>query len=136
MLKFSVIGFLGKDAETKSINGKTVIEFSVAHSERGKDNNGNATSKSVWVSCSQWSDNTKLVPYLLKGTQVFVEGNGELRQWTTNDGKSGANLTLRVSHIQLLGNSNNQSQGSSEQNFKQNLGNKSTDFNDADSVPF
>ena len=134
-MKFTVLGYLGKDAETKSINGKTVIEFSVAHSEKGKDSNGNATSKSVWVSCSQWSDNTKLVPYLLKGTQVFVEGNGELRQWTTNDGKIGSNLSLKVTNIQLIGNSNNQSQGSSEQNFKDKVGDKPTQFQD-DSAPF
>lgn len=136
MLKFSIIGYLGKNCEIKDAAGKTLLDFSVATSEKVKDGNGGYKDKTTWISCAYFVNNTNLAPYLVKGCQVYCEGRGELRQWTSQDGKAGANLSMVVTNIQLLGNGNNQSQGSSEQNFKQNLGNKSTDFNDADSAPF
>ena len=41
MIKLQVIGNLGKDCIVKEVNGKNVINFSVAHSERYKDAQGN-----------------------------------------------------------------------------------------------
>ncbi len=41
MIKLQVIGNLGADCIQKEINGKTVINFNVAHSERFKDAQGN-----------------------------------------------------------------------------------------------
>ncbi len=41
--------------------------------------------------------------YLKKGTQVYVEGTPDIRTYTTNDGRQGASLSLRVSSVQLLG---------------------------------
>ena len=37
MIKLQVIGNLGADCIQKEINGKTVINFNVAHSEKFKD---------------------------------------------------------------------------------------------------
>jgi single-strand DNA-binding protein len=57
-----------------------------------------------------------VAPYLKKGTQVYVEGNPEVRTYTKNDGTFGASLTLRVLSVQLLGgNRSEQSGGYSEQ---------------------
>ncbi|HZI01095.1 MAG TPA: single-stranded DNA-binding protein, partial [Flavisolibacter sp.] len=38
-----------------------------------------------------------------KGTQVFVEGNPEVRSFQRNDGTAGASLSLRIREVQLLG---------------------------------
>ena len=103
MLKLNVIGHLGKDAIVNNVNGKSVINFSVAHSEKIRDAQGNTTDKTVWVECAYWTDRVAIAPYLKKGTQVYAEGNGDIRSYTTNDGRSGTNLTLRVLNIQLLG---------------------------------
>lgn len=103
MLKLNVIGHLGKDAIVNNVNGKSVINFSVAHSEKIKDAQGNQTDKTVWVECAYWTDRVAIAPYLKKGTQVYAEGNGDIRSYTTNDGRSGSNLTLRVLNVQLLG---------------------------------
>ena len=43
-----------------------------------------------------------MAPYLKKGTQVYAEGQPEVRTWESN-GKNGASLTMRVSSVQLLG---------------------------------
>ena len=69
-----VIGNLGKDAIANNVNRNTVINFSVASTERFKDAQGNIKDKTTWVECSQWTESTGLLPYIKKGAQVFVEG--------------------------------------------------------------
>ena len=103
MIKLQVIGNLGKDCITNNVNGKTVMNFNVAHTEKFRDAQGNQKDKTIWVECAYWTDRTGIAPYLRKGTQVYVEGNPEVRTYTKNDGTFGASLTLRVQSVQLLG---------------------------------
>lgn len=103
MIKMQVIGNLGKDCVTNAVNGKNVINFSVAHTEKYKDQQGNQKDKTIWVECAYWTDRTGIAPYLKKGTQVYVDGSPEVRTYAKNDGTTGASLTLRVSFVQLLG---------------------------------
>jgi single-strand DNA-binding protein len=103
MIKLQVIGNLGKDALVNNVNGKNVINFTVAHTERFKDAQGNVKDKTTWVDCAYWTDRTAVAPYLKKGTQVYVEGQPDVRTYTTQDGRQGATLSLRVLSVQLLG---------------------------------
>lgn len=103
MIKMQVIGNLGKDCVVNTVNGKNVINFTVAHTEKYKDSQGNNQEKTTWVDCAYWTDRTAIAPYLQKGQQVFVEGNPEVRSFTRNDGTAGASLSLRVREVQLLG---------------------------------
>ena len=99
MLKLTILGHLGKDAVVNTVSGKTVINFSAAHSEKQKD----GQAKTTWVECAYWTEKTAIATYLKKGTQVYVEGNGELKEYAKKDGTSGSNITCRVANIQLLG---------------------------------
>lgn len=101
MIKLQVIGHLGKDAATNQVSGKTVINFSVAHTEK-YTSNGEKHEKTTWVECAYWTDKTAIAPYLKKGTMVYAEGSAEVRTWESN-GKSGASLQMRVVSVQLLG---------------------------------
>jgi single-strand DNA-binding protein len=103
MIKLQVIGNLGKDCVTNTVNGKNVINFNVAHTEKFKDAQGNQKERTTWVECAYWTDRTGIAPYLRKGTQVYVEGTPEVRTYPKNDGTTGASLTLRVLNVQLLG---------------------------------
>jgi len=103
MIKLMVIGNLGKDCIVNTVNGKNVINFNIAHTEKFKDSTGAQREKTTWVECAYWTDRTGISPYLKKGTQVYVEGTPEVRTYQTNDGKSGASLSLRVQNVQLLG---------------------------------
>jgi single-strand DNA-binding protein len=103
MIKLMVIGNLGKDCLVNTVNGKNVINFSVAHTEKFKDSSGAQREKTTWVECAYWTDRTGIAPYLKKGTQVYAEGSPEVRTYQTQDGKSGASLTIRVQSVQLLG---------------------------------
>src|ERR1700751_3480661 len=102
MIKLQVIGNLGKDCVTNTVNGKNVINFSVAHTEKFKDAQGNSKDKTIWVECAYWTDRTGIASYLKKGTQVYVEGSPEVRTYQTQDGKQGVALSLRISSVQLL----------------------------------
>ena len=106
MIKLQAIGNLGKDCVTNTVNGKSVINFNVAHTEKYRDAQGNQKDKTIWVECAYWTDKTAIAPYLRKGTQVYVEGNPEVRTYQKSDGTTAASLTLRVQSVQLLGTRN------------------------------
>lgn len=108
MIKMQVIGNLGKDAIVNAVNGKNFINFTVAHTEKYKDSTGNQQEKTTWVDCAYWTDRTAIAPYLTKGTQVFVEGQPEVRSFKRNDGTDAASLGLRVREVQLLGGKRNE----------------------------
>lgn len=110
MIKAQVIGNLGKDCIVNSVGGKNVINFSVAHTEKFKTAQGETKDKTIWVECAYWTDKTGIAPYLKKGQQVYVEGQPDVRTYTTNDGKQGATFSLRVSQVQLLGSTQQQPQ--------------------------
>lgn len=103
MIKMQVIGNLGKDCVVNTVNGKNVINFTVAHTEKYKDSQGNQQEKTTWVDCAYWTDRTAVAQYLTKGKQVYVEGQPEARSFQRNDGTPGSSLSLRVREIQLLG---------------------------------
>jgi hypothetical protein len=50
MIKLTAIGHLGKDCTVNSVNGKNVINFTVAHSEKFKNNEGVQVDKTTWLS--------------------------------------------------------------------------------------
>ena len=117
MIKLQVIGNLGKDCIVKEINGKTVINFSVAHSERFKDAQGMQKEKTTWVECAYWTDRTAVAPYLLKGQTVFAEGTPDVDTYTNKDNQTTAVLRMRVQNVQLVGNKNSgENQGTTPAN--------------------
>src|SRR3954470_9847162 len=118
MIKLQVIGNLGKDCIVKEVNGKNVINFSVAHSERFKDAQGNQKERTTWVECAYWTDRTAVAQYLTKGRTVFAEGAPEADAYTNKEGQVAATLRMRVQTVQLLG-------GNSGDNSGANTGNVS-----------
>lgn len=106
MLQLTIIGHLGAEAELKEISGKKVINFSVAHSESYKDAQGQKASRTTWVKCAFWryaGASTEVAKYLLKGTQVMVQGVPSIEVYTNNDNKTIGVLKLRVQTVELLG---------------------------------
>ena len=116
MIKLQIIGNLGKDCIVKEINGKHVINFSVAHTERFKDSQGVQKERTTWVECAYWTDRTAIAPYLLKGTTVFAEGSPEAESYTNKEGQPAVTLRMRVQNIQLLGGGNKDNQGANQGN--------------------
>lgn len=102
MLKLTIIGNLGKDAETKTFNGATYAVFSVAHTEKSGDN-----ATTTWISCTKRiGEDSRLVDYLKKGTKVYADGNFSIKEYTS-DGVKKTSINLWVSSIELLSKSEN-----------------------------
>jgi len=105
MIKLQIVGNLGKDCIVKEVNGKTVINFSVAHTERYKDSQGAQKERTTWVECAYWTDKTAVAQYLTKGKTIYAEGSPEADAYMNKDNQAAATLRMRVQNIQLLGGS-------------------------------
>lgn len=103
MLKASVIGYLGKDCVVQQHGTDSVINFSVAHTDKFKDASGQKYEKTTWISCSYWTEKTAIAQYLRKGTLVYLDGVPEAKNWKDKQGESKAYINMRVYSIQLLG---------------------------------
>lgn len=141
MLKMSAIGHLGKDCIVKEVNGKNVINFTVAHTEKFKDAQGVLKEKTTWLECAYWSDRVAIAPYLLKGTQVYVEGSPSADGYIDKNNQARATLRLRVDKIELLGSKQGNGGGGNQQSAAPSAPapqsqNNSTMNDAADDLPF
>lgn len=103
MIKLQIVGNLGKDCIVKEVNGKNVINFSVAHTEKFKDSQGNPKERTTWVECAYWTDRTAVAEYLKRGKMVYAEGSPEADAYTNKENQPAATLRMRVQNLQLLG---------------------------------
>ena len=103
MIKLQIVGNLGKDCIVKEVNGQNVINFSVAHTERYKDRQGNQKERTTWVECAYWTDKTAVAQYLTKGKTVYAEGSPEAEAYMNKENQPSSTLRMRVQNIQLLG---------------------------------
>lgn len=113
-----VIGHLGKDAEVKYHGTESVISFSVAHTDKWKDN-GVPKERTTWVSCSWWVESTTVAQYMKKGTQVYMEGIPEAKSYKNKQGESQPYLNLRVFSLQLLSSGKRDGEGGQPANNTQ-----------------
>ena len=68
--RMTVYGFLGKDAEFKDVNGKRIMELSIASNHKIKGND-----VTVWRKITFWDDShRKIENYLRKGSALIVSG--------------------------------------------------------------
>lgn len=106
MLKTIIAGNLGGAAEVRTLDGgRTVISFSVAHTDTWTNKNGVKNSKTTWARCSLWRNegqSIKISEYLTTGRPVIVEGSVEARAWSDKDGNAQASLELTVRNIELI----------------------------------
>lgn len=140
MIKLQIVGNLGKDCIVKEVNGKNVINFSVAHTERFKDGSGNLKERTTWVECAYWTDKTAVAPYLKKGKMVYAEGAPEADAYTNKENQPAATLRMRVQSLQLLGGGDspqgNANTPSQHGNTNQPAGTAMSEMNAADDLPF
>jgi single-strand DNA-binding protein len=112
MIRISVIGRLGQDAVVNNVNGKTVINFSMAYSEKYKNQQGEDVDRTTWVSCAYWTDKLNVSNYLKKGTLIYMEGKPEAKTYLNDKTKETvAQLHARVSSLQLLSGKQDENNG-------------------------
>lgn len=103
MLKAEIIGTIGADAEVKDFSGKKYVSLSVACNDYAKDQQGNRTEMTTWVSVLWYGDGGGLLPYLKKGAKVFIRGNLKAKAYTDKHGSAQASININASEVQLCG---------------------------------
>ena len=107
MIKVEIIGNLGADAMLQVVNGNKFVSFRVANTDAWTDKQTGEIKKSTqWISCSLNGDGGALLPYLKKGTKVFVRGNAQFVVFSSAKSRQmevGVNLYVR--EIELRGGS-------------------------------
>lgn len=95
----SFAGYLGRDAEVRTVGDNKVCNFSIAVRTGWGDR-----ESTLWVSCALWGERgDKLSQYLTKGSAVTVSGDVDIRQYDKKDGTAGAEMTCNVQRITLQG---------------------------------
>ncbi len=103
MLKAEIIGTIGADAEVKEFGGKKYVSFSVACTEYSKDQKGNKTEYTTWVSILWYGDGGGLLPYLKKGAKIFIRGNLRTKVYSDKNGTPQVSVSVNASEVQLCG---------------------------------
>jgi len=102
--KVILIGHLGRDAETAyTASQVAVTKFSVATNRRWKDQaTGEWKEETDWTRVVLWRGEN-VAPYLVKGTQVYVEGRLQTRSYDDKDGKKVWATDVVADEVILLG---------------------------------
>ena len=81
--QLTIIGFIGRNAETKSLaNGTPVTKFSVATTRSWKDEKGEWKDKTQWHTVVAFGQGfAQMASRLVKGAHIFVQGELATREY-------------------------------------------------------
>lgn len=102
--KVILVGNLGRDPEMRFLpNGDAVCNFSVATTESWKGKDGQKQEKTEWHRCNAFRKLAEIAgEYLKKGSQVYIEGRLQTREWE-KDGVKRTQTEVIVSEMRMLG---------------------------------
>ena len=102
--KVILIGNLGRDPETRYLpNGDAVANISVATTETWKDKSGEKQEKTEWHRVTLYRRLGEIAgEYLKKGSQVYIEGRIEYREYE-KDGQKRYATDVIASEMKMLG---------------------------------
>jgi single-strand DNA-binding protein len=113
--KVSLLGHLGKDAETKfTPSGVAKTSFTLATNRRVKDQQtGDWRDETDWHNIVLWRSEN-IANYLLKGKQVHVEGRLSTRSYDDKDGNKRWITEVVAEDVILLGSAGGRDVGGDE----------------------
>lgn len=100
-----LLGHVGKDPEVRYTgSGKAVATFTLATSQRWRDQDGNDQERTEWHRIVAWGRLGEICgEYLGKGKQVYVEGRIQSRDWEDQDGNKRTTFEIIANDLILLG---------------------------------
>lgn len=104
--KVTLLGHIGKDPEIRATQGGTIIaSFSLATSDRRKDNQGEWQDTTEWHNLVAFNRTAEIVrDYLGKGSHIYVEGKITTRSWEDKDtGVKKYRTEILVNELVMLG---------------------------------
>jgi len=98
-----VIGNLGRDPETRTVNGTTVCNFSVADDLRLQRADRSWDKETRWYNVAVWGKRGETCASMLsKGSKVQVTGEVTLREWSDNNGVVKTNYEINAWNVQFV----------------------------------
>ncbi len=100
--KAMIIGRLGQDPEVRYTQSNTAVAtLNIATSERYKDSNGEYQERTEWHRVVAWGRLAEICQqYLNKGSQVYIEGPIQTRQWEDKEGQK--RYTTEIKALQMI----------------------------------
>lgn len=102
--RVELIGRLTQDPEKRiTPSNKEVCNVSLATSEFYKDANGNKQEKTEFHRLVAWERNAQLLSdYTKKGSQLYIEGSLQTREWKDKDSNRRFTTEILVKNLQFL----------------------------------
>lgn len=111
--RVTLVGRFTRDPEFKSINGTSLVNFSLANG-RTYVSNGEKREESHFFDCEVWGKPADIIQqYCKKGKQIAIEGRLKQDTWETPEGKKASRIRIVVENFQLIGSKDDSSSGSS-----------------------
>ena len=103
--KVQLIGHLGNPPEIKTTeSGKKLARFSVATNENYRNAKGEKVTETTWHNLVAWGKVADIAEkYLIKGTEVAIEGKLISRSYDDKDGKKKYISEVQVNELLMLG---------------------------------
>jgi single-strand DNA-binding protein len=100
-----LLGNVGKDPQINSTPGGIAAKFSVATTDREKDQQGNWRDRTEWHNLVAYGPTAEIVrDYLTKGCQLFIQGKIQTRSWDDKQsGQKRYKTEIFVHDLTLLG---------------------------------
>jgi single-strand DNA-binding protein len=104
--RVTLIGNLGKDPETKTIDsGKKVTQFTIATNDSYRNNEGEKVKETTWHNIVAWNGLADIAgKYLKKGNEVAVEGRIVYRTYEDKKGVTKNTTEIVLTDLVLLRN--------------------------------
>ena len=100
--KVMLIGRLGGEPEHRQAGSTTVTNFTLATSEKFKNQQGELQEKTEWHRIVAWGRLAEICKeYLHKGSQVYLEGKLQTRNWE-KEGVKQYTTEIVISDMQML----------------------------------
>jgi single-strand DNA-binding protein len=103
--KVTLLGNVGKDPEFRATaGGMTVASFSLATTDRAKDQTGNYVDKTEWHNLVAFQRTAEIIrDYVKKGSKIYIEGKIQTRSWDDKtSGEKKYRTEILVNELVLL----------------------------------
>jgi len=103
--KVQLIGNLGMNPEVKTLDGgKKLAKMSIATNETYKNSKGEKVTETQWHNLIAWGKTATVIEkYLVKGSEVAVEGKLINRNYTDKEGVKRYITEIQVNDLLMIG---------------------------------
>ncbi|MEN8929186.1 MAG: single-stranded DNA-binding protein [Flavobacteriales bacterium] len=117
--KVQLIGRLGQTPELKTLaSGSTVVNFSLATTEKYKNSKGELVENTEWHNLVAWGKTAEIIgKYVQKGNEIAIEGKLTNKSWEDKTGNKRITTEVLVNEVLLMGNKPTESVSQKEEDL-------------------